>query len=687
MARTVKATMPSGEVVELEGVPETATEAQIRAKVQAKLGEAPTELSTSWLDTAKVLGSAAGRGIASAGAMVQDVGRNLLTGVRETGEVLTGRRGVGDMQPLTDKFKHVGEVAGMGTQPITTGQRYGASVAEGAAGGLLGGVGGLVKSGLVGAAGGLGAEAAGQALSDNPLARIAGALLGSGAAGAVGAAKTTRGDLARETLRDAKDTDLDKAVATMRGQRQAFAERGGENAGINLSQAMPESSNVDAMVEKLANSRHGTHTTAQLRAQPKQTSALVEGELMQLPGTQRPWQDLANRAQEAATKRIQGEKAEASDRWARAYTAESVGRPKQVPAETVERVAADLLWRAEEAGFRTTKAMGLKQLAARLYDPQGNPITDGQTLNEILKDAAGKAKPVSIGSRGLDVAASKFLQRQIGETRDAFGEAFEPFKKANTAFKGYTEAVVEPLKKSVIGDIAGRAGAQPDRQAVVGHLTKVFDQGTTPGAARSEILTLQKQLQRTDPEAYTDAAKTWISGKITQAAAPTDNRFPEDFAKKLVQAFGSETATVTEKSKGLQDILVGMARAKGEPDETFLGLPKLMQYIAASSRRPSGFQGASSADFDRIAGSPLANAMARGSLLNILRPGFILWDNLLRGDAMQFVDKLITSPEGVEVLRTLAKENAHSRKAQTALAAFAATMATGTPKPKESPAE
>ena len=113
MARTVKATMPSGEVVELEGVPETATEAQIRAKVQAKLGEAPTELSTSWLDTAKVLGSAAGRGIASAGAMVQDVGRNLLTGVRETGEVLTGRRGVGDMQPLTDKFKHVGEVAGM----------------------------------------------------------------------------------------------------------------------------------------------------------------------------------------------------------------------------------------------------------------------------------------------------------------------------------------------------------------------------------------------------------------------------------------------------------------------------------------------------------------------------------------------------------------------------------------------
>ena len=154
-----------------------------------------------------------------------------------------------------------------------------------------------------------------------------------------------------------------------------------------------------------------------------------------------------------------------------------------------------------------------------------------------------------------------------------------------------------------------------------------------------------------------------------------------------MQAFGSETATVTEKSKGLQDILVGMARAKGEPDETFLGLPKLMQYIAASSRRPSGFQGASSADFDRIAGSSTANTLARGSVFNPFRPALVMMDNLLRGDAYQFVDKLITSPEGVEVLRTLAKENAHSRKAQTALAAFAATMATGTPKPKESPVE
>lgn len=687
MARTVKATLPTGEVVELAGVPETATEAQIREKVQAKLGVAPTELSTGWLDTAKVLGSAAGRGIASAGAMVQDVGRNWLTGVRETGEVLTGRRKVGDMQPLTDKFKHLGEVAGMGTQPITTGQRYGASVVEGAAGGLLGGVGGLVKSGLVGAAGGLGAEVAGQALSDNPLARIAGALLGAGAAGAVGAAKTTRGDLARETLRDARDADLDKAVATMRGQRQAFADHGLENAGLNLSQAMPESSNVDAMVEKLANSRHGVQTTAQLRAQPKQTSALVEGELLQLPGTQRPWQDLANRAQEAATKLIGREKAEAGDRWSSTYTRESLGAPKQVPPDVVEAAAAKLLMNADEAGFRTTKAMGLRQLASRLYDPQGNPITDGQTLNEILKDAAGRAKPVSIGTRGLDASASKYLQAQIAETRDAFGAAFEPFKKANAAFRGYTEGVVEPLKKSVVGDIAGRAGAQPDKQAVVGHLTKVFEQGTVPGSARSEILTLQKQLQRTDPEAYTDAAKTWLSGKITQAAAPVDNRFPEDFAKKLVQSFGSETATVTEKSKGLQDVLVGMARAKELPDDTFLGLPKLMQYIAASSRRPSGFSGASAADFDRIAGSTTANTLARGSVFNPFRPALVMMDNLLRGDAYQFVDRLITTPEGVEVLRTLAKSQPHSRKAQTALASFAATLATGTPKPKEGLAE
>ena len=854
MVRTVKATLPTGEVVELAGVPETATEAQIREKVQAKLGVAPTELSTGWLDTAKVLGSAAGRGVAALGGMVQDVGRNLLTGIREGGEVLTGQRKVYDMQPLADKFKHTSEVAAMGTQPITPGQRYGASAVEGAAGAMVGGVGGVAKSAMLGAAGGLGAEAAGAATSQNPLARIAGALLGSGLAGVATAAKTTRADLARETLRDAKDTDLDHAVATMRGQRQAFAERGVENAGLNLSQAMPESSNIDAMVEKLANSRYGTNTTAQLRAQPKQTSALVEGELMQLPGTQRPWQDLANRAQEAATKLIRLEKDEASARWGRTFdaklgemkaraaelqrvakeqlnsargaynsaladdvgvnaerwqahkqavdklqkdyeealaavkqqkaaheaalaepppiptgigsrqgilldergrgqavsnalagyearkaqltgkgvvvgedgkplaqapkfpeptpptlppepelskTAEGAGRglaaaqrgmqlangqmaaTKGVPAERVEAVIADLLQKAEAAGPKTTKARVLRQLAQGLRGSDGEVITDGVTLNEVLKNAAGLAKPSTLASRGLDAAASGYLQRQVLAARDKFGEALRPFKEANSAFRGYTEAVVEPLKKSVIGDIAGRAGAQPDRQAVVGHLTKVFEQGTVPGSARSEILTLQKQLQRTDPEAYTDAAKTWLSGKITQAAAPVDNRFPEDFAKKLVQSFGSETATVTEKSKGLQDVLVGMARAKELPDDTFLGLPKLMQYIAAASRRPSGFSGASAADFDRIAGSTTANTLARGSVFNPFRPALVMADNLLRGDAYQFIDKLITTPEGVEVLRTLAKSQPHSRKAQAALATFAATIATGSPKPKD----
>ena len=854
MARTIRATMPSGEVVELEGVPETATEVQIREKLQAKLGAAPTEISTGWLDTAKALGSAGFRGIASAGGMVQDVARNLLTGIREGGEVLTGQRKVSEMQPLADKFKNTLEIAGMGTQPIGAGQRYASSIVEGATGGLVGGVGGLAKSAAIGAAGGLGAELAGSATSQNPIARIAGALLGGAGAGALSSAKTTRADLARETLRDAKDADLDHAMATMRGQRKAFAERGVENAGLNLSQAMPESSNIDAMVEKLANSRYGTHTTAQLRAQPKQTSALVEGELLQLPGTQRPWQDLANRAQEAATKLIRLEKDEAGNRWSTAFsnklaemraraaelqrvareqlsaaqssynsaladdtginaerlfahkqavdklqkdyeealaavkqqkaaheaalaepppiptgigsrqgilldergrgqavsnalagyearkaqltgkgvvvgedgkplaqapkfpeptpptlppepelskTAEGAGRglaaaqrgmqlangqmaaTKGVPAERVEAVIADLLQKAEAAGPKTTKARVLRQLAQGLRGSDGAPITDGNTLNEVLKNAAGLAKPATLASRGLDAAASGYLQKQVAGARDSFGEALRPFKEANSAFRAYTESVVEPLKKSVIGDIAGRAGAQPDRQAVVGHLTKVFDQGTMPGSARSEILTLQKQLQRTDPEAYTDAAKTWLSGKITQAAAPADNRFPEDFAKKLVQAFGSETATVTEKSKGLQDVLVGMARAKELPDDTFLGLPKLMQYIAAASRRPSGFSGASAADFDRIAGSTIANTLARGSVFNPFRPALVMADNLLRGDAHQFVDKLITTPEGVEVLRALAKSSPHSRKAQAALATFAATIATGAPKPKD----
>ena len=684
MARTIKATMPSGEVVELEGVPETATEEQIKAKLQARLGEAPTELSTGWLDTAKLLGSAAARGIAGVGGMAQDALRNVAKGPMEAAEVLLGRRGLGDMQGIADKLKNTTEVGQMGTQPLTPGQRYASSIAEGAAGGLVGGVGGLGRSALIGATSGLGAEAAGTATSQNPLARIAGALAGGSLAGVATGAKTTRADLAREVLRDAKDSDLDQAVRNMRDTRDLPF----PNSGINLSQAMPEASNIDSAVGKLANSRYGTHVSEQLRRQPKEASMLVENELQQLPGTNRPWQDVANRAQEAATARIKQEKDAAGGLWRKTFndSTASQGGMNAVDPNTIDRLATDLIAKADASGLNTAKGQGLKHLARSLYNRDGEPITDPTTLNEILKDAAGRAKPVTLASRGKDAGASKYLQSQVAETRNALGDASKPFRDANATFKSYTESVVEPLKKSVIGDIAGRSGAVPDRQAVISRVKSVFDNGTVPDSSRSEILTLQKQLQKSDPEAYTDAAKSWIAQKITDAGAPSDNRFPEDFAKKLVAAFGNTNATVSKQSKGLEDTLVGLARAKGQPDNTYLGLPKLMRYIAATSNRPARVEGASSMDFDRVSGSATANTLARGSVFNPFRPALIMWDSLLRGDANRFVDKLITTPEGVEVLRSMAKTGPHDKKVQAALATFAATLATG-PNGKEAPAE
>ena len=843
MAKTITAMMPDGQPVKLEGVPDDVTPDQVTARIQQEYGATPISLSREGggnpiLDTAKVYGSGLLRGVTSAGAMAKDVLRNTYEGLTQAVQ--------GKSQPFADKFQNVAENAKLGAQPRTEAEKYVVAALEGAAAGAVGGPATLLRSAAQGAASGLGAEIAGH-VSENPLSRVLGGILGGGAASLAGVPKTSRADLARETLRDAKPEDLDAATKFMREVRAQHP----ATSGINLAQAMPESSNVDAMVGKLANSRYGTHVSAQLRSQPKQVSAAVEGELAGLPGTVRPWQDLANNAQEAATKLIQEAKTTASDTWKTVFERElqkgkllageqlkqaettynaavkklqlaklgdlqeferlktahkaqvdailqehqqynagvlaakaeheaklaqpfpiptgigsrhgilldNVGAGKailnalatwearqaqlrgqgtilgldgvpiptgkqfqlreapqlpteplpvtareagiapqvqqakssldkalgsaravtKVPEQSVQAVINRLLTAAEQAGEGTTKSTMLRQLASRMQTEKG-VITDGQQLNEILKDMAGRTKPVNLSTQGLDAGASNYLQMQIAKARETFGSTFTPFRQANDAYKQVQESLVEPLKGSVVGRLAGRKGFDPAVEAASGPLKQVFERGTTPGAARSEILDLEKSLRKTNPEVFQDAALTWLAEKVTAAGKSKDGRFPEAFSERLTQAFGSP-ATETAQSAGLRDILAGVARARGVPETTYQSLPKLMRYVAATAKRPGLVEGASHMDFDQVAGSAVADAGRRGSLINPLRPLFNAWDRITRGDAYSFVDKLITTPEGVEVLRKAAAASSPSDRALAqAMQTFLATSATATPK-------
>ena len=692
MAKTITAMMPDGQPVKLEGVPDDVTPEQVTARIQQEYGATPISLSREGggnplLDTAKVYGSALLRGATSAGAMAKDALRNTYEGVTQAVQ--------GSSQPFADKFQNVAENAKLGAQPRTEAEKYGVAALEGATAGAIGGPATLLRSAAQGAASGLGAEVAGH-VSDNPLSRVLGGILGGGAASLAGMPKTSRADLARETLRDAKPEDLDAATKFMREVRAQHP----ATSGINLSQAMPESSNVDAMVGKLANSRYGTHVSAQLRSQPKQVSAAVEGELATLPGTNRPWQDLANNAQDAATDVIKQGYKEAQGAFKQALGSSTPEIPssamrvldrrlaalaKEYPNTSMGGLVEDVrkALRVQGGPAGKTEAPGLiDQFGKPLADKPENVryLTDALHVKQAINDNISTYGSRALNSTGQDPQLMRTAQ-QIRKLFDATLDQHAPnLSAANRAYNAVMEGTVDPLKKSVVGRIAGRKGADDTVEASKAALQQVFEKGTTPGAARSEILDLEKSLRKSNPEVFQDAAVSWLAEKVTAAGKSKDGRFPEAFSSRLTQSLGSP-ATETAQSAGLRDILAGVARARGVPETTYQSLPKLMRYVAATAKRPGLVEGASRMDFDQVAGSAVADAGRRGSLINPLRPLFNAWDRITRGDAYSFVDKLITTPEGVEVLRKAAAASSPSDRALAqAMQTFLATSATATPK-------
>lgn len=665
--------MPDGTVVNM---PDNPTPADLAAF--QKLTAQPKE--TPWyqgvVDVAKNLGTGFYKGLASLPAAAADV----FASQSDVADVVSQAAGA-KPRPLS---KDIGVVSGAlesapGYVPKTQGERYVQSAARGVGGAAslpIGGLGTMIASG---AGSGLGSEAATQVFGDTMLPKMLGGLAG-GFTGGIGAnLRTNKGAMAREALEGVSPEDLLKAQANMREAQAA-------GIPVNLAQAMERPSNIDKVAEALANSRYGTKVQQQLRNQPTQANMGLETELASLPGQVRTPQIAANNMQNVTTAVIDKARQSRTAAWEQKRAATEAatfgaGKAPAVTPQAVESVAYKLGLEAE-ARPNTAVAEHLATLRSKLFDADGNALTDPKQLNEILKEAATKLKSPDLATKGIDAGQSKFLSNTINEIREDLGPAFKPIREANITYKQITDDVINPLRKSVVGRLAGRRGEVPDAEAVRGKINQLFEQGTTPGAKSSDILRLEKELRGIKSgeagaaldgsAAFQDAAKSWIGEKISQAVQPVGGRLNEDIAKKLVQTFaGNEN-----KSQGFRDIMVGLARSKGLPDNAlYPGMEKFLKILGMASRRPAGAAGAGAAELEQIAGQSAFGSLGRFSAITPLRQPILKWMDFLKADAYKAMDNLLTSPEGVDMLRKLGSGGAIDPKAQTAISSFLATQA------------
>ncbi|MEN6537227.1 MAG: hypothetical protein ABFD89_26480 [Bryobacteraceae bacterium] len=664
--KTFDLELPDGRII--EGIPEGTTKEQILAKLG---GSAPKEVNPL-VEAGKVLGSSVYGGLTAIPRAVMAGGDWLESKIPTPDALKLPIPGYGAMAEADQTIRE-------GLRPETEGGQTAARIGEAGVAALLGpgGISAPVRTGLVGLASGGGAEIGSRLTGGNPLGAVAGGLTGGLLGGIATAAKTNRGALAREALEGVREDDLQTALQRMEAARQA-------GIPVNLSQAMPRDSNVDTYVDALASSRHGTKTAEMLRNQPAQVALGMEGQLADLPGQIRMPQVLANNAQEAATAAIEQAKRQRTTTWKEVFdrnlaklagnTPDQLLASGQVPQKAVAGAYQKLTDLAATVP-NTSKQSMLLSLRDRLVNGDEGFITDAVQLNEILKDAAGQLKPINLATKGLDAGAAKWVGAQIGELRDDFGKAFLPIQKANQAYKAMTEGVVDPLKKSVVGRIAGRAGANDAIEAPQARLFSVFDRGTVPGAKSSEILTLEKALRQAgQPEVFQDAAKTWLATKVSDAMRSTTNRMPQDVASRLRTAFG-DPRQLDATSKGLEDVLAGLARSQGVPDAAYVkGFKNFMKIVADASRRPASVRGTSFGQIEQQAQEGITRRLGQVSIMTPIRQPALFWARLLEQDALRTMDNLMTSPEGVATLVKLGKMQPYSQSAVATMATFLGTM-------------
>lgn len=657
-ATPIEAHLPDGSVHQFPaGTPPEVIDKAVKSYLA---GDKPAEQGTGdrVLHLLGLAGSALARGAASTPAALID------TMARGEARAYMKPEDAAKVQPGA-----LAAVQRTGVQPQTQPERYANMALQGAGGALTGP--GAIEAPLIaagtGAASGLGSEVAAKIVGDTPMARLVGAIVGGHAVNVPRLFTGNTADLARETVGTANPADVRSAGIQMARDRAA-------GVPTNLSQAMPNASNIDNLVAALARSKYGEQIQSQLNAQPRQVDIAATNAVGRLPGNVVPQQAAANSAQDAATAAIEAGRRQASAAWAKHAEPAAAVSPDSVAA--LDKHLQGIV----DANPNTNAAEIAQSVQQSLRHPNptletGPYLTNALQLKNAVEDALGNVGPRKLNTPGLNAKDMRTAAGIRDQLRGVFEDQAPSLVKANDAYANVMDTVVDPMKKSVVGRVAGRTGASEDVEAPA-KVFSVFDKGTDPTASgTSDILTLEKNLRGQDPEAFPTAAKTWLSKKLYEAL-PADAGGPSpQTALNLKQAL-IPNATAEQ---GLKDTIAGIGRSQGmnAKDQSALvnGFMNVVKTISNASKRPSQVG---------IGGQELAETASGNLVSNFTRLfGFLPLERVAHGvekyytsGAYKQLDRLLTTPEGVDTLMKLSRTPMMSKSAENLINSYLGGQAT-----------
>lgn len=515
---------------------------------------------------------------------------------------------------------------------------------EAGAGAVGGGMLGGVPAAIGGAGGGLGGEVGEMIAPNNPLAKILAALLGGAAAGPA-AYKATGGGAARrinEVTRGVPDARLaDARDLMLQGQK--------EGVRLNLPQAMDQQPNsLTALSEDAARSSAApAHTARQVQqnAQAQQAGKKATG-LFALPDADPT--TVAGKTAEAATAAVKR-----ADKLPATVAKEDYSfTTKMATPQEMKGVIGDLQDAVERIGPTTSAGKFLQnEVLGKLYDKKakGN-ILDLEQLKTILNEAKAAIDKPTLKTPGLE-------GRSAAQTREALEGTLENFlsgKMVNKAqgdeiYKQVHQDIIDPMKRSPVGQIAGPAGFDPEAVTKVDQIFKVID---SPNIRSQTISKMQVDLDKSAPGTFAQYVKTGMDRKLDAAFKKSDLSAPTAFVQALRGAPGAGVA-----NENFRASMAAAARSQGKSPqqaaEFVNGMGKLLDVIEAAGRNKviaTQAQGKNPA-------LDIATDVAKGVTYTPQAPGAVsrIIGNMMGTDAnRKKIFDMIWTPEGVDQIRKYA---------------------------------
>lgn len=279
------------------------------------------------------------------------------------------------------------------------------------------------------------------------------------------------------------------------------------------------------------------------------------------------------------------------------------------------------------------------------------PVTDANRLKTIQQDVLGTYNPVGAGGSG----EKRIQGRQLVEVKKTGQQAIPAIGRADEAYKEIAKEEGLKVKeaKSGLGGWIGPKGVSDKAAAPMGKLSELFDKGIDPELPRTQspMLRMATQLGKNDEAAkfFANGIKTKLSEVISKANAENTAPF-------------SQIVNDRRLARTIQDGWEAYAIATGRPEagrQIATGYANLQKVLAMAERRAMAGERLP-ISVDPLKGEKQGLELAAATMFpsRAVNVAFSKIPYSKMSESVQrFLDEKLTTPEGVDFLMKLAKQN------------------------------